>query len=691
MASEPLFFDRDLSWLSFNERVLQEANDPQVPLFERLKFLAIYSSNLDEFFRVRVASLKGLKELKKKKQKKLGVSPQELLESIHQVVDAQQNKFGKIYRRKIQKELEQNGIYLIEKPQSEEQQAFVEEYYLKTVRPLLEPGFFHPHQPPPFLHNRQLYFAIKLLTKDERLQHLHHAILEIPTNELPRFIELPSEQGRYFIMFLDDLIRLMLPQLFPAYEVAYAHSIKLTRDAELYIDDEFSGDLKDKIQKGIAKRKTGAPARFLFDAEMPRDMLNLLMETLSLEPEDLVVGGRYHNFNDFFHFPNPLSPQLEYETFLPLNHAQIQENISLFEQISTKDVILHFPYQTYDVVIRFLQEAATDPNVKSISITLYRVKEKRSKVVEALLLALSNKKRVTVFVEVKARFDEETNFYWARELERMGAQVLYSIPGWKVHAKICLVVRQENDATKKYAYLGTGNFNEKTSKIYTDHALLTSDERLTHEIEGVFQQLCSGEINPEKARFKPTHLLVAPFTLRTRLVELIQTEIEHAKKGNEAYMYLKMNSLEDSGMIEKLYEASQAGVKIYIMIRGICRLIPDIEGLSENIKVHSVIDRFLEHGRLFLFAGGGEEKLFVGSADWMIRNLSRRIEVVFPIYDPAIFKELRGILMIQFSDNQKARRIDPELKNKYRKPKDLEDLIRSQSKIYEFLKGETSN
>ncbi len=686
MEDDAQFFDRDLSWLSFNERVLQEANDESVPLYERLRFLAIYSSNLDEFFRVRVASLKGLNALKKKKQKKLGVAPKDLLKEIHDVVVGQQTKFGKIYRRKIQKELESHNIFLIEKLWHSSHQAFVQSYYHEHVKSLLMPGFIHPNQLPPFLHNKKLYFAIKLLTR-ERLQHLHHAILEIPTDELGRFVALPSIEDRHFIMFLDDVIRHMLHDVFPAYEIAYAHAIKLTRDAELYINDEFSGDLKEKILKGIAKRKTGAPSRFLYDAEMPRDMLQLMMEIFSLDQDDTVIGGRYHNFSDFFKLPNPLSPKLEYERMPPLSHHTIKKEQLLFDQITQRDILLHFPYQSYRDVLRFLDEAAKDEHVLEINITLYRVKEKDSKVVGALLKALSNQKKVTVFIEVKARFDEERNFYWAKELERNGAEVLYSIPGWKVHAKLCVVKRRENQQIVNYAYLGTGNFNEKTAKLYTDHALLTKDSRLIHDAEKVFDILRTRVIDAEQSTTSFSHLLVAPYALRNQFEALIDEEITHAKNGFEAYIYLKMNSLEDTRMIQKLYQASQAGVKIHLMVRGICRLKPGIEGLSETIKIYSVIDRFLEHGRTFLFSGGGREKLFLGSADWMTRNLSRRVEVVFPVYDPALFKEMRAILMIQFSDNQKARLIDSKLKNKYRKPDNEEKPIRSQSKIYEFLKN----
>ncbi len=689
MKSEPPFLDRDLSWLGFNDRVLQEAADESVPLMERLKFLAIFSANLDEFFQVRVAMLKGLEELKKKKQKKLGISPKKLLKEIHKRVDNQQKKFGKLYRRKIQKELEANGIFIVEKPQTTSQSGFIDDFFHAKLKPLLEPGFIDPKDPPPFLQNKKLYFAIKLLTKSERLQHVLHAILEIPTDSLPRFIELPQSNGQYFVMFLDDIIRQKLPEIFENYEIVSAHSIKLSRDAELYINDEFPGDLKEKIQKGLANRKTGAPARFLFDPDMPRDMLHYLMETFSLEAEDLVAGGRYHNFSDFIDFPNPLSPKLAYEPLEYLGHPKLQSDKCLFAQISETDKALHFPYHSYNQVIDFLNIAATDPDVEEIKISLYRVRKKKSKVVQALLRALEAGKKITVFVEVTARFDEKNNLNWADELESKGAKVLYSMPGWKVHAKLCLVVRRENGQIHRYAYLATGNFNEKTARIYTDHALLTADPRLTHDVEHVFNHLIRGEILPRELVCEAKHLWVAPFNLRENLMVCIDEEIKHARDGKQAYMYLKMNSLEDSEMIEKLYEASRAGVEIHLLVRGICRLVPGVKDLSDNIQIHSIIDRFLEHGRMFLFSGGGTKKLYVGSADWMTRNLNRRIETVFPIYEPEIFEELSTILMIGFSDNQKARIVDPKLKNKYRKGENGQPKLRSQTEIYEYLSSKS--
>jgi len=690
METENLFFDRELSWLSFNGRVLQETKDPAVPLYERIKFLAIYSSNLDEFFRVRVASLRGLKALKKKKQKKLGIEPKELLSQIHQVVEEQQNEFGKIYRREILKLLGACGIHLIEKPITSQQAAFVANYFQETVRPLLAPVFIHRHEAAPFLQNKALYFAIALLTREKQPLE-HHALVEIPSNELPRFITLPGEGHEAYVMFLDDIVRESLPLLFPEYEIAYAHSIKLTRDAELYIDDEFCGDLLEKIKKGLGKRKTGAPCRFLFDSDMPRNMLHLLMEILIIDEEDIVPGGRYHNYNDFFSFPNPGYKQLEYPPLPPLNHSELDLQRSLFAQISEKDFLLHFPYQTYDTVIQLLNEAACDEQVQEIFITLYRVKGSDSRVVKELIRASERGKKVTVFVEVKARFDEETNFYWAEALKTAGAKVLFSMPGWKVHAKLCLITRLEDGERRRYAYLGTGNFNEKTAKLYTDHALLTKHDGITADAETAFKTLLKGELNPENDHFHSKHLLVAPYNLRRGFLQLVKNEIENAKAGKTAYLILKMNSLEDPEMIEALYKASQAGVKIQLIVRGIFRLKTGIQGLSENIEAYSIIDRFLEHGRIYIFANGGNEKIIAASADWMTRNLSRRVEVAFPIYDARLKTEIRDIINLQLADNQKSRILDAEQKNKYRTHKDGEPQARAQMDIYRYLKQKLEN
>lgn len=730
MATHRLL-DRDLSWLSFSERVLQEAKDRRVPLYERLRFLAIYSSNLDEFFRVRVASLRGLTELRKKTQKKFGIDADDLLDDIADAVEEQQAEFGKTFRKQILKELSERSIFLIRETElTGVQEKFVRDFFL-GIREHLSPAFLQRHEPAPFLHNKALYFAVKLLTQG-KVPFEHHALLEIPTGVLPRFIVLPSDDDKFCVMFLDDVIRLCLADVFPEHDVIDAYAVKLTRDAELYIDDEFSGDLVDKIKKGLAKRSAGAPSRFLYDEEMPRDLLKLLRDLLALSKEDLIRGGRYHNFSDFFKFPLPPAQTMQtdsepraglvYDDLPALPHPALDfssdESASMFDAVTQGDAMLFYPYHCFDSVIRLLEESAADAAVSSIHITLYRVAEP-SKVVQALLTALRNGKRVTAFVEVKARFDEEANISCGEALSNAGATVLYSLPGLKVHAKLCLITRREpfsvsdlsangkaertatgdaqsaitDDAQSaadrapaeveaRYVYLSTGNFNEKTASLYSDYGLFTKDVRLTDDVSRVFEFLLKGGVAPAVE-----HLFVAPFDLRRKFLALVQREIDNARAGKPASMILKMNSLEDEEMIEKLYEASAAGVKVSLIVRGFCRLVSGVKDLSENIFAVSLVDRFLEHGRAYFFHNGGDEECYLASADWMTRNLSRRIEVAFPVYDAALRRTLRSVIDLQLADNTKARLLEKSQKNKYRERGDDEPELRAQLAIYDFLKS----
>ncbi len=677
------FFDRELSWLSFNYRVLQEAKDKSVPLYERIKFLAIYSSNLDEFFRVRVASLRSLLNLKKKTQAKLKFDPCELLKSIHKTVNEQQEEFGQIFREDILPELRENNIYLIDNSElNHDQKRFVEDFFEDNVKQFIQPVLLVKGKFTPFLQNRHLYLAVKLAPKNseskKRIRHFY-SLVEIPTEHLPRFIQLPKENGNNSIIFLDDVIRYCISNVFTGLEPIAAYSIKLTRDAELYIDDEFTGDLLSKIKKGLKKRNTGVPSRFLFDKDIPKDFLKLLRRELNLEKEDLVAGGKYHNFSDFFTFPNPGKLELENPSLPPLKVKSISQEENIFELIKRKDISVHYPYNSYNEVIRLLNTAAEDPHTKSIKITQYRV-AKNSEVVKAMIKAARNGKDVVAFVELKARFDEESNIQWAEEMERAGVKVHYSFPGLKVHAKIALIQRDENGETQNYCYLATGNFNEKTAKIYSDFGLFTADVRLTNEVQKVFEFL-TGEI----AHYDFEHLLVAQFNMRNDFIAMIDKEIENSKAGIEARIVLKMNSLEDKKMISKLYEAGRAGVKIDIIVRGICCLVPGIKEQSENISVISIVDRFLEHSRFYIFYNGGDEKIYAASADWMKRNLSRRVEVAFPIYDESIRREINALIDIQLSDNVKARVIDKKQSNKYKKDKN--DPVRSQTDSYNYIRS----
>jgi len=681
------FFDRELSWLSFNYRVLQEAKDKSVPLLERLKFLAIYSSNLDEFFRVRVASLRSLLVLKTKAQKKLRFDPQKLIDEIKQIVSKQQQEFGRIYREDIIPKLKKNNIYIFDdKDFPKSSKKYLQSYFSKKVVPFIHTLLLDKDKNSTFLQNKALYFAVCLTEKDQSdIKNknadieFEYAIVEIPSDKLGRFITLLTNNGKNYVMFLDDVIKLFLPDIFPSHKIVSCYSIKLTRDAELYIDDEFTGNLLAKIKKGLSKRKTGVPSRFLYDNKIPKSFLKFLKETLNLKKDDLIEGGRYHNFNDFFSFPNFNLNQLEYEPLPQIISKDFDKHNSVFDAISKKDILLSFPYQSYDYVLKFLEEAANDPDVKTIKITLYRVASD-SLVIRSLIKAVGNAKKVTAFVEVKARFDEESNFSSGEALQNGGVKVLYSFPGLKVHSKLCVVERVEKGKTNFYTYLGTGNFNEKTARIYCDHALFTKDKQIAKDANNVFKFLLNKD---DEQSFD--NLLVAPFNLRSTFVQLIDNEIKNARDGKKAEIIIKLNSLEDRKMIKKLYEASQAGVKIRLIVRGICCLIPDKKGLSEKTQAISIVDRFLEHTRIYVFYNGGEKLIYVASADWMRRNLSRRIEVAFPILDKKIKAQLLKLIELQWNDNTKARVIDAEQKNDYKTTR-RKKKIRSQYEIYDYIK-----
>ncbi len=682
------FFNRELSWLSFNHRVLQEAKDPSTPLYDKIKFLAIFSSNLDEFFRVRVASLRSLLDLKKKTQKELKFDVEKLLEKLHKTVVKMQEEYGDTFVNIIKPELEQNNIYLIDHTQLNiVQKEFISELFNSQVVPHIMPMIIARKKITPFLRNQRLYLAVKLSSKhngssDKQLKHKRYlsAIVEIPTNHIDRFILLPKIGNNNYVMFLDDIIRYFLPNIFYGYNVHESYAVKLTRDAELYIEDEFSGNLLDKMKKSLAKRSSGAPSRFLYDRSMPASFLNFLKEALLLSEEDLYPGGKYHNFSDFFTFPNPGIKELNYPDMKPLKSKELDLKKNIFDSAAEHDQLLYFPYQSYDYVINAVEQAAKDPAVKSIKITQYRV-AKDSKIVNALVKAAHRGKEVTAFVEIKARFDEEINIKSAEEMQKAGVKVLYSLPGLKVHAKIALITREENNILRNYAYLSTGNFNEKTARLYTDYGFFTANPGIADEVEKVFEAL---EGNISEFEFK--HLLVAHYGMRQGFQAMIENEIAFAQQGQPAAITIKLNSLEDERMIKKLYEASNAGVKVNMIVRGICCLIPGIKSMSENIRGISIIDRFLEHDRVYIFNNGGDEKIYLSSADWMKRNLSRRIEVAFPVYDNDLKNIIKHIVNIKLSDNVKARVIDEKQTNAYRKTDSISEH-RSQYEIYEYMKS----
>lgn len=682
MLKNSKFINREISWLSFNERVLQEAADPRVPVIERLRFLGIFSNNLDEFFRVRVATLKRLVLLGKKAKVAIHYKPKKILEDVQKKVLSQSLLFEKIYNE-VQLELRKHKVFIIKETQlNAAQKEFVKNYFDERVRPALVPIMINQVKSFPYLKDKTIYLAVKLSVTNKPLQK-QFSLIEIPTDVVDRFIILPSTNQNQYVILLDDIIRYNLPEVFSffSFDKIEAYTIKLTRDAELDIDNDISQSFIDKISKSVKARTKGEPVRFVYDASIPKDLLDFIKLKMKLHDLDnLIPGGRYHNFKDFMKFPPMGSKELMYEKLKPLKHKMLQTNQSFFEVLKKQDIMLHYPYQSFSHFIDLLREAAIDPNVKTIRITLYRL-AKKSMVINALSNAAQNGKNVVAVLELQARFDEEANIKWAKHLQEQGIQVIYGVAGLKVHSKFCLISRMENGKLNHYANVTTGNYNENTSTVYCDDSLLTADSRITKEVEQVFDFF---EKNYKVHNYK--HLVLSPHSTRKKLVRLIQNEIEVAEKGKRAEIFLKMNSLVDEQMISLLYEASRAGVKIRVVVRGICALIPGIAGLSENIEVISIIDRLLEHSRIFIFHNEGEPLYFMSSADWMSRNLDNRIEVTCPIYDPRLQQELKDILEIQWKDNVKARIIDAQLKNEHRTPS-TNKAIRAQEKIYNYLQS----
>lgn len=672
------FIHRELSWLAFNYRVLQEAKDKNVPLLERVKFMAIFSSNLDEYFKVRVATLKRLIKLKKKTRKKLDEDPAETLDQIMAEVHRQQQEFGEVFREGILADLRQHDIHMLsEQDLNQEQEEWVRDYFEETLKPLLHPIILDETETHLFLKDQSVYLSVKMWEPTEaNCKPERFAMLEIPTKQHgTRFVKLPTVNEHRYVMFIDDVIRYCIARLFPQYKAFEAHAVKVSRDAELDIEEEVSGNLMAKIRNSLKKRETGYPARLLYDPEIPQDLLDMMMAHTGITEEELVVGSKYHNFRDFFQFPDFNLPDLKYKPQPTLIHPELEQEPSLLAAMKEKDYLVHYPYQSFDYVLRLFEEAAKDPKVTAISATLYRVANK-SKVAKALAKAAKNGKLVTVVVELKARFDEESNIFWAGKLQKAGANVLFGLPDLKVHSKLGLITRNEKGKLVNYAYLSTGNYNEDTSKIYADHALFTSDKRLTRDVEQVFNFFIDRQTDK-----KFEHLLMAPLNMRQNFTKLIDREIKHAKKGIPASMMLKMNALQDERMIKKLYTASQAGVKIQLLVRGICCLVPGVEGLSENIQVRSIVDRYLEHARVYIFHNNGDEKLYVASADWMTRNLNRRVEVAFPIYQEDLAKQIKDIINLQLADDTKTRSVD----NSYIKPS-TPTHVRAQYAIYDYLR-----
>lgn len=679
-----LFEDREISWLKFNERVLQEAENPDTPLMERLKFLAIFSSNLDEFFRVRVAQIRKIQRVNGRKPiSEYQSSPDDILSEIQRTVVTLQDRFTEIYERDILPRLADKKIFLINETNlDDEKHSLIRNYFTSTVLSHLFPVVIDDLKHVPHLRDRSIYLAVRMSNSDHKLEP-KHALIEIPTAIISRFFVLPKTDENTYIIILEDIIRANLKRIFSIFDFDHYESyiIKLTRDAEFIIgkdEADYSVSFLDKIQKSLKQRSKGSPTRFVYDERMPKPMLELLVKKLELKHVNLIPGGRYHNFKDFMDFPKVGDENDYFKTMPPHPVIELDKAKSLFDVISKKDVLLHHPYQSFDYLIRFLRDAAIDPHVSTIRITLYRV-AKHSNVVNALINAVKNGKKVIVLMELQARFDEESNIYWTTKLQEAGAQVYFGKQGQKVHCKVCLITRKENGVTEKYVHLSTGNYNGMTSKIYSDFALFSKDKRLTQDVE----QLCDMLFN--KIKLGPyKHLLVASDYMKAQFLELIENEISNKKLGKPAFIIGKMNSLVDIEIIKKLYDASRAGVEIKLIIRGICCLVPGVYGLSENIRVTSIIDRFLEHARVYIFGNAGDTKIYLASADWMTRNLQTRVETAFPIYDKEAQKIILDIIQIQLSDNTKARLIGVENTNEYVSKGD-NSSTRTQYDTYTYL------
>lgn len=680
MPSKPFpFLNRDISWLHFNGRVLQEAADQNVPLIERIKFLSIYASNLDEFYRVRVATLVRLSSLNAKSKELLGYSPKRILEEIRNIVLKQHDVFNELYESTILEASVKEDIFIIDETKlSNEQGSFVKEYFKEHLLSNLVPIIENPKGFPQ-IKDRTLYFYVRLTHKSN---YYTHALIELPTT-LERFLAIPEGKGRYVIL-ADDIIKYCLNDIFYmfSYQKIECYSIQLTRDAELDLDKKVDDKFSEKLAKSLEKRKKGEPMRLLYDAEMPKAMLNNLVKQLDLKKDSLIAGSRYHRFSDFYNFPNFSDKKLSYPIIKPLKNKGLKRDKSLFSRIRKKDYVLHYPYQSFDYFLHFLREAAIDPQVEEIQITLYRLAAD-SKVAHALMNAARNGKKVFVVLELTARFDEAANLYWKEKLEEAGVWVSAGLSDYKVHSKICLITRVEGGKEEYFANLSTGNYNEQTAGLYCDHSLFTSDKQIAKDLTGVFQVLKKGKNKLIKGALKT--LITSPKASRKRFLQLIKAEMKNAAEGKQAYIILKLNSLADEGIIQALYKANNAGVKIQIIVRGICCLLPGVKGFSEHIEVISIIDRFLEHARIYVFGNNGNEKMYLSSGDFMTRNLDHRVEVAFPVKDQEIKDEIRKILDLQLQDNVKARLINAEQSNEYKSGKS-EVAIRSQLETYQYLK-----
>ena len=671
-----IYFNRELSWLQFNARVLQEANDENIPLIERIRFLGIFSNNLDEFFKVRYATVKRIVEAGKAGKSELGgMVASELLEDITQVVIKQQSESLEILND-IQSKLKEENIYIINESEiNNTQHTFIKDYFIQSVSPALVSIILNDHIEIPTLKDNAAYLAIKMILTNDIKQY---ALIEIPKT-IDRFVVLPKEGNKNFIIMLDDLLRYCLKDIFNIfdYKSISAHMIKITRDAELDFDSDLSKSFINKISDSVKHRQIGEPVRFVYDKNIDEDTLKYLLNKMGIDSYDSVIpGGRYHNRRDYMDFPSLGRTDLLYQKITPLAINGLNLQDSIFKGISCKDYLLYTPYHTFSYIVKFLREAALDPNVRTIKITIYRLAQ-ISHVASSLINAAKNGKKVTVSIELQARFDEQANIDYAEQMERDGVNLLFGVRGLKVHSKMCIIEREEQGKLKRYGFISTGNFNESTAKIYTDFTLFTADQKLLKDINKVFDFF---ETNYLILSYK--YIITSPHYTKSKLFKLIDKEIENAKLGKPAYIKIKLNSISSYVMVDKLYEASRAGVKIQMIIRGICCLVPGIEGISENIEVISIVGKFLEHTRLLVFCNNNDPKVYISSADWMTRNIDNRVEVTCPIYDTDIKRELLDIFDICWSDNVKARIINETQNNVYKR-NDL-PKVRAQFVTYDY-------
>lgn len=687
------YFKRDISWLSFNYRVLMEAEDDTLPIYERIKFLSIYSSNMEEFYEIRVAEHRGV-IMKKNYTDESSEEAEATLAAITNEVNWQQKEYHRVFHHVILPELERQGIHLYQDSRPEPfHEEFVRNFFNEEVFPFLAPVVIQKDDIRTFIRDRRLYLVIRMKKKKTEQEEktaespaFQYVLMKIPFSKVPRFIELPKHEGKSYIMFIDDIIRANLSSVFIGYEIDSCYNIKISRDADIYLEDETSSTIVENIRKKLKKRKIGALSRFMYDMDMPKDFLDFLCLAFSISQEDLVMGGRYNNLQDLIKLPNPGSKELEWKSPSPMRVPYLDEMGSMIRAVKKQDVFLHFPYESFDYLIRLLMEAAFDPKVDEIKITQYRVAE-NSAVINTLISAAQNGKKVTVFVELKARFDEENNMSSSEKMKQAGIQIIYSIPGLKVHAKVAVILRRDDGNGRKrkdIAYLSTGNFNEKTARVYSDMALLTSNPAIVQDINKVFAIL-EGKL--ESPTF--THLLVARFNMVPELDRMIEREVEHVRAGRKGRIILKMNGLHDTHMINSLYRASECGVEIDLIVRGICCLIPN-RPYSRNIRITRIVDMFLEHSRVWYFYNDGEEEVYLASADWMRRNLNRRIETAFPILDASIRQMIIDILHIQLKDNVKACWIDEKLQNVPKKD-DSPVKVRAQMEIFNYLREKKDN